>query len=101
MGYASGYYTTVSNNVAYGYYSLYTNSTGTYNTAIGYMTLTANTTVASNSGDGFAALYSNTTGSNNSAIASMMLSASSRYCPYRSANVPVWPNLSTPSGLTR
>jgi hypothetical protein len=60
--------TTVATNTALGFEALNSASlTGTENTGVGYLALTANTT-GSNSAFGSYALYSNTTGSGNSAM---------------------------------
>ena len=52
-------------NVGIGYYSLRSNTTGSYNTANGYASLFLNTTGSSNTANGYLSLYSNTTGSYN------------------------------------
>ena len=49
-------------------YSLYANTTGTNNTAIGYYSLAGNTTGAQNTAQGMYSLYSNTTGTQNTAV---------------------------------
>ena len=54
-------------NTAYGYQTLFGNTTGNYNTASGTGALYANTTGSSNTASGAFALKSNTTGSNNTA----------------------------------
>ena len=59
--------TTGSYNSAQGAYALYNNTTGYYNSAQGYAALYSNTTGSYNSAQGYHALYNNTTGSYNSA----------------------------------
>ena len=54
-------------NSAFGYRSLYYNTTGAYNSAQGMYALNSNTTGAYNSAQGYSALATNTTGSYNSA----------------------------------
>ena len=54
-------------NSAFGYYSLYTNTTGTKNTAIGANVLRANNG-SYNTGIGYASLYKNTSGHDNAAL---------------------------------
>jgi len=70
---ANGYYslysnTTGSGNIANGYYSLYSNTTGNNNVAMGAVSLYSNTTGYHNVAMGAVSLYSNTTGSGNIAI---------------------------------
>ena len=60
-------------NAAFGYQSLYTNSTGGSNTASGYAALLSNTTASNNAAFGFGALYNNTTGASNTAVGSSAL----------------------------
>ena len=60
-------------NTAVGFESLLANTTGNDNTALGYSTLTSNTTGIENTANGFAALYANTTGGQNSAFGSLAL----------------------------
>ena len=68
MGIAALYSnTTGSNNTANGYEALYANTTGSNNTANGYEALYSNTTGSDNTANGYAALYANTTGNNNTA----------------------------------
>jgi hypothetical protein len=62
------YNTTGSNNSALGVYSLYYNTTGYYNSALGYRALYYNTIGNYNSALGRESLFSNTTGSNNTAL---------------------------------
>lgn len=57
-------------NVAFGYQSLDTNTTGESNTAIGFSSLHTNTTGNRNSSFGSQSLFSNTNGSRNSAFGS-------------------------------
>jgi len=52
-------------NVGIGYRSLYSNTTGSYNTANGHASLYLNTTGANNTANGYASLNYNTTGSYN------------------------------------
>ena len=59
--------TTGSVNTANSYQALYSNTTGNYNTANGYQALYFNTTGGWNTANGMYALYSNTTGSVNTA----------------------------------
>jgi hypothetical protein len=59
--------TTGSYNTANGMYSLRSNITGSYNTANGMYSLYSNTTGINNTANGMYSLYSNTTGSNNTA----------------------------------
>jgi hypothetical protein len=70
---AFGYYSLFSNttgdfNTASGNNSLYSNTTANFNTASGYASLTMNLTGNNNTASGYEALYSNTTGSNNTAF---------------------------------
>lgn len=68
-GYLSLYTnTTGSYNTANGYQSLYSNTTGSYNTSIGHQSLYSNTNSTGNTACGYASLRFNTTGSNNSSI---------------------------------
>jgi len=60
---ATGYY-----NVAVGFRSGYSMTSGTLNTAIGNQALQANTTASNNTAVGYQALYSNTTGTPNTAV---------------------------------
>jgi hypothetical protein len=57
--------TTASYNGALGFYALYHNTTGAYNTGVGSHTLFTNTTGNNNSASGNYGLYSNMTGSDN------------------------------------
>jgi len=57
-------------NTAVGYWSMYSNETGSNNTAVGFFTLYNNTTGTDNVAAGSAALGNNTTGSYNVAIGS-------------------------------
>ena len=57
-----------SYNNAMGFYSLYANTTGSNNNAMGHQSLFSNTTGSSNNAMGSLSLYSNTTGSNNNAM---------------------------------
>ena len=59
--------TTGTHNTASGWNSLYSNTTGYYNTAIGVDALRTNTTGYVNTALGLSALYSNTTGTYNTA----------------------------------
>jgi hypothetical protein len=59
--------TTGSQNTANGVHALYSNTTGSSNTANGMNALYSNTTGSSNTANGMYALYSNTTGSQNTA----------------------------------
>lgn len=52
-------------NTAIGTYTLYTNSTGSYNASSGYMTLYSNSTGSFNTASGYQTLWSNNSGSNN------------------------------------
>ena len=65
-GYQALNVSTGSGNAAFGYQTLYSNTTGWNNSAFGYRTLYSNTTGSGNAAFGGVALYSNTTGSNNS-----------------------------------
>ena len=67
-GYQALNVSTGSGNAAFGYQTLYSNTTGWNNSAFGYRTLYSNTTGSGNAAFGGVALYSNTTGSNNSAF---------------------------------
>jgi hypothetical protein len=49
-------------------YSLFSNTTGNYNTANGFQALYSNTTGNNNTANGYNSLYSNTTGNNNTAL---------------------------------
>ena len=63
LGYQAAYNTTGSGNTAVGAYrTLYSNTSGTYNTAIGREALYSNTTASNNTAVGYQAAYSNTTG---------------------------------------
>ena len=55
-------------NTAVGYHTLYSNTSGSFNSAFGCATLQANTTGTNNTASGQNALYTNTTGSYNSAF---------------------------------
>jgi hypothetical protein len=68
VGYQSMYTNTSGYGTAIGYRSLYLNTTGASNTAIGNSALSSNTTGGANSALGEQALYSNTTASNNTAV---------------------------------
>lgn len=63
------------NNLAFGYQTLQSNTTGIYNTAIGAGALSSNTTGSRNDAQGNGALLSNTTGNKNVAIGSGSLRA--------------------------
>jgi hypothetical protein len=58
----------VGTNQAFGYQSLYSNTTGLDNIAIGHQSLYSNTYGNANTGVGLSSLYSNTVGSNNTAV---------------------------------
>jgi hypothetical protein len=73
LGYQAGDSNTGIRNVGMGNGSLFTNSSGSYQTAIGYQTLYSNTTSNENSALGYQASYSNTTGSENVAVGSNAL----------------------------
>jgi trimeric autotransporter adhesin len=60
--------TTGTSNSAVGSSALYYNTTGNNNTAVGIYSSGKNTTGTSNAALGYAALYENTTGSSNTAI---------------------------------
>jgi len=62
-----------SNNTGVGYRSLYSLTTGFYNSAFGYGSLYSNTTGLHNSAFGYQSLYSNTTGNFNSAFGFLSL----------------------------
>ena len=66
----SGWY-----NAAFGYQSLYSNTTGYPNAAFGYQSLYSNTTGNFNSAFGHKSLYANTIGSRNSAFGQLSLSS--------------------------
>ena len=70
FGYQAGYFnSTGTNNAAFGAYRpLYTNSSGSFNTAIGDQALVNNTTASNNTAVGYQAGYSNTTGTRFTAI---------------------------------
>ena len=69
FGYQTLYSNTTGwNNSAFGYQALYSNTTGGYNSAFGNLALYSNTTGLYNSAFGYQTLYLNTTGSNNSAF---------------------------------
>ena len=65
--------TTGRENTAVGAASLYNNTTGSYNTAVGQDSMRNNTTGNQNSAFGDNALYKNTTGSHNTAIGRLAL----------------------------
>ena len=70
---AFGYYslysnTTNGNNIAFGYNSLYSSTTGRNNIAFGYNSLYSATTGGNNIAFGYNSLYSHTTGGNNIAF---------------------------------
>ena len=73
LGYQAGNSDTGIRNVGMGNGSLFTNSSGSYQTAIGYQALYSNTTSNENSALGYLAGYSNTTGNENVAIGSNAL----------------------------
>jgi len=73
LGYQAGNSNTGIRNVGMGNGSLFTNSSGSYQTAIGYQALYSNTTSNENSALGYLASYSNTTGNENVAIGSNAL----------------------------
>lgn len=78
FGYKSLYSnTTGRNNTANGYYSLYSNTTGSFNTANGLYSLEANTTGSNNTASGYLSLFSNDTGSYNTAHGNASLSGNS------------------------
>ena len=58
----------ISTNSAFGYRTLYSNTTGLGNTASGYTSLRYNTSGNYNTANGYASLYSNTTGYDNTAV---------------------------------
>ena len=68
LGYQAGNSDTGIRNVGMGNGSLFTNSSGSYQTAIGYQALYSNTTSNENSALGYQASYSNTTGNENVAV---------------------------------
>ena len=67
--------TTGSSNTASGFQALYSNTTGGNNTASGGYALFSNTTGSSNTGSGDGALYFNTTGGSNTASGGNALSS--------------------------
>jgi len=67
MGSTTGGATFSSYNTAVGYQALKANTEGSYNTAEGFRSLYLNTTGSQNSAQGTYSLFSNTTGSSNSA----------------------------------
>jgi hypothetical protein len=73
LGYQAGNSDTGIRNVGMGNGSLFTNSSGSYQTAIGYQALYSNTTSNENSALGYQASYSNTTGNENVAVGSNAL----------------------------
>jgi hypothetical protein len=73
LGYQAGNSNTGIRNVGMGNGSLFTNSSGSYQTAIGYQALYSNTTSNENSALGYQASYSNTTGNENVAVGSNAL----------------------------
>jgi hypothetical protein len=74
LGFQSGNFTMsgigseASYNTAVGYQTLTSNTTGYYNSAVGYVSLLSNTTGFYNSAFGSSSLYSNTIGNDNSAF---------------------------------
>ena len=72
-GYQALNVSTGSGNAAFGYQTLYSNTTGWNNSAFGYRTLYSNTTGSGNAAFGDVALYSNTTGLYNSAFGNLAL----------------------------
>lgn len=74
MGWAAMLYNTASGNSAYGFSSMYFNTSGTGNNAFGSTSLRSNTTGNYNIGVGTSALYSNSTGSSNVALGTSALS---------------------------
>jgi hypothetical protein len=73
IGYQALKASTGSYNTAVGYRSLTANTTGNYNTALGQSTLLGNTTGSFNTALGHSTLVGNTTGSNNTAIGRLAL----------------------------
>ena len=73
--YALNGWTTGSNNTAHGWMSLFSNTTGQFNTADGNQALYTNTTGEGNTANGAYALYSNTDGSSNTATGTLVLGA--------------------------
>lgn len=67
------YYNSGNNNVAFGYSSLFGNTSGSSNSAVGSMSLAVNNTGSNNSAAGHASLRSNTTGQSNTAMGSRSL----------------------------
>jgi hypothetical protein len=68
VGYQSLYSSTGTSNGAFGWRSLYSNTTGIQNVGLGYRSGYLNTTGSYNTAIGFDTLYSNTTASNNTAV---------------------------------
>ena len=60
-------------NLAFGYQSLFSNTTGGANTASGYYALFANTTGSANTAYGYRSLFSNTVGGDNTAFGAATL----------------------------
>jgi hypothetical protein len=60
--------TTGSNNTAIGHVALGGNTTGSNNIAVGYLALNENTTASQNTAVGYTAMYTNTTGVENVAV---------------------------------
>ncbi|WP_168161126.1 beta strand repeat-containing protein [Desulfatibacillum aliphaticivorans] len=70
VGYKSAYHLNGSYNAALGSLSLYSTSSGTYNSAFGYSSLFLNETGDENTAIGYKALYKNAAGNENTAIGS-------------------------------
>lgn len=62
-----------ASNTSFGLYSLFSNTTGTFNCATGYQSMRLNTIGSSNTANGSDSLYSNTTGNFNTAIGNTTL----------------------------
>ena len=76
IGYRSLYSTTSgTRNLALGHESMFSNTTGSYNTALGYYSLRANTTGINNVAVGYLALDNNSNGYYNTALGSEALSS--------------------------
>ena len=73
LGALPSFSTTGTSNSAVGYLALNANTTGQANTAVGYEALLTNTTGSNNTAVGFGALLYNTTGSSNTANGSLAL----------------------------
>jgi hypothetical protein len=63
----------ISTNAAFGYQSLYDNTTGINNSAYGGLSLSYNTTGGSNTASGYRSLYANNIGSDNTAVGTLSL----------------------------